>query len=165
MCPPVLRSDQILETYAINYDVTRASVGDFDYRASLENRASPLYLPTLREEAASDFFAIACVTELLGALAAGTPFPVEEITLGLHLFPLFLLLDRSGVKDVGQLRDFQDLCLATRCRFTLVTDSTRACIKHLFRERMDDEVEAEIDRRVDDAVREAEDTTRWRWMA
>jgi hypothetical protein len=157
LCPPVLRSDEILETYAINYRVTRASTGDFDYHLSLEDQESPLYLPTLREEAASDFFAIACVTDLLGRLTAGTPFPVEEITLGLHLFPLFLALDRAGVKDVGGLRDFQSLCLATRCRFTLVTDSTRACIKHLFRERMDRRLEAEIDRRVGHAVEEAEE--------
>ena len=103
------------------------------------------------------FFAIACISELVGRINSGKPYPIEEVTLALHIYQLYLMSERVGVGDIGSHQDMQEFILAIRCRFTLTTDSIRACIKGLFTEKLTTEVSDEIDQRVDHAVSEAEE--------
>jgi hypothetical protein len=65
LSPRAIQSDELLETYAINYHQVHGFTGEFDYSSSLDDTGSPLSLAIIREEAASDFFGVASITNLV----------------------------------------------------------------------------------------------------
>ncbi|ODA28186.1 hypothetical protein [Planctopirus hydrillae] len=150
LCPAAIHSDAIYETYSINFEQVRGFTGNFDYRASLLNAESPLNLPTLRQEVASDFFAVAAMTHLPTRCASSDEvYPLDEIVAGILTFPLVMGAESMALKWGAGKLELQDITLAMHCRYSVIIDSIRASIKAQFRGRQD---VAEVCRVIDSAV-------------
>ena len=154
LCPAAIYSDAIYETYSTNFNQVRRFTGDFDYKSSLQNPRSPLNLTTLRQEAASDFFAVAAMTSLaLKSTTPGEQYPLSEVVAGIFTFPLVMgieaIIQRWGLDK----RAVQDITLAMHCRYSLIIDSVRGGLKFPFRGRTNaGEIERYIDSEVDQFV-------------
>lgn len=150
LCPAAIHGDAIHETYSINYNQVRKFTGEFDYQTSLLNPESPLNLTTLRQEAASDFFAVAAMTHLpMRCASLGEAYPLDEVVFGVLTFPLVMGVESMALRWGVGTRDLQDITLAMHCRYSLIIDSVRAAIKAQFRGRQDS---AEVARLIDSVV-------------
>jgi hypothetical protein len=133
LCPKAILGDDLLETYRINYNRARSLTGEFDYASSFNDSNSRLNLALLREEAASDFFSVACMSHVVRrTLPAGADFPIAELAFGILLAPVVTALEEMFLKDLSSKRELQELILVMQCRFSLMVDSLRACVKTLF---------------------------------
>lgn len=155
LAPKGLYTDAILETYALNYQLIKHITGEFDYATSLSNPTSPLGLTVLREEAASDYFAVATITHLaLRLTPRGSPYPLSDILNGLLSFPMIMGLESVALCDYAQRRDLQDKVLAMHCRFSIIIDTVRAFVKSLIADR--NGAHRYIDSVIDEVVAEAD---------
>lgn len=150
LCPAAIQSDAIYETYSINFEQVRGFTGDFDYRASLSDPESPLNLTTLRQEAASDFFAVATTTRLpMRCNSLDEVYPLDEVVAGVLIFPLVMGVESMALRWGAATPELQDITLAMHCRYSIIIDSVRAAIKSQFRGRQN---AAEVDRLIDSVV-------------
>ena len=154
LCPDAIRSGAIYETYRINYDMVRPFTGEFDYEPGWTRADSPLNVGVLTEEAASDFFAVAAVTTLAHRMTpAGREYPLVQVASGVLLFPLVMGIQAFLLGHGTTRQDLQEMTLAMQCRYSLLVDSLRACIKSPFRQRRNfAEIEPVIDSSLDEVV-------------
>jgi hypothetical protein len=154
LCPRPIHSDAFHETYSINFEMVRRITGEFDYKSSLSNPESPLNLTVLREETASDFFAVASMTYLaMRCTPNGEEYPLIEVVSGILMFPLVMGLESIALKENASRREVQDIILAMQCRYSVMIDSVRACIKSQCRHKSNYvEIEHVIDSCINDLV-------------
>ena len=149
--PKVIYSNEILETYRLNYARVRSFTGDFNYEASLSDTQSPLNLETLRQEIMSDYFAVNTVCALIVKVwKNGEPFPLMEFTSSLLSFPLIMALQSICLAGPRSKREVQDITLAMHCRYSVIIDSVRGTLKSVFKSHPNrQEIFAVIDQCVD----------------
>lgn len=136
--PQVLQSEDISETYRINYERISLFTGEFDYASAMRDPQSFLYLPTLREEMVSDYFAVGCLCWLIARLGrTGEHFQLDELVTGLLLFPLLMGLQAVCLGVGRSWRAIQEITLAMHCRYSIMVDTIRCLLKGLFGERDD----------------------------
>jgi hypothetical protein len=149
LCPPVILTDELRETYRINYEMVRRFTGHFEYVEGLTNPQSPLNLSILREEAASDYFGVCAMTWLSRNIRkTGDEYPLGNIAGALLTFPLVMGLEALCFKDLRSTRELQEITLAMQCRYSLIIDSLRTAVKFMFTKNVE-ETHAEIDRWID----------------
>ncbi|MDE5446690.1 hypothetical protein GWG65_36105 [Bradyrhizobium sp. CSA207] len=132
LAPAPIHSDKFLDTYRINYDAIWPIVGDLDYQACQKDEQSPLYLPLLREEVISDWFAVNAVMYLVCHRTRDRKFEMTEAFASLVMFPLIAAFEETCLKEWRSTRFTQQVLLATQCRFSILIDSMRATGKKLF---------------------------------
>jgi hypothetical protein len=143
------------ETYRINYNLVRGYTGEFDYKASITDPTRPLNVGVLREEVASDYFAVCATVALINdQFGNREEYPLIIVIAVMLMFPLILML--QGLSSRGTHRERQEITLAMQCRSSVITDSVRANLKRTFRKRIEkvgpitDEHVNAISRSVDD---------------
>jgi hypothetical protein len=129
LCPQEIRSPAFHETYRICFEETRDVIGELDYRSAQQNSESPLKLSVLREEVASDWFAVAAVLNLICMRAR--EFRVYDIFGSLMMFPLVNAFEEICLKEWRSPEFVRETVLATQCRYSVLIDSMRSRAKHL----------------------------------
>jgi hypothetical protein len=130
--PADIHGPKFLDTYRINYKQICPILGDLDYRACQNSEASPLYLPLLREEVISDWFAVNAVIYLICRRSQNGEFHMTEAFSNLIMFPLVAAFEETCLKEWRSTQFVQEVLLATQCRYSILIDSMRATAKNLF---------------------------------
>jgi hypothetical protein len=129
LCPKEIHNPAFYDTYRICFEETRDVIGELDYRSAQINRGSPLHLDLLREEVASDWFAVAAVLNLICIRAR--EFRVYDIFGSLMMFPLVNAFEEICLKEWRSPQFVRETVLATQCRYLVLIDSMRSRAKHL----------------------------------
>ena len=149
IAPSMLRGEEFREVIPFNYPLVDNFTGQFDFQDAQVREDSLLFISNLREEAVSDWFAMAALSFLVfRSVSTGPDKKIE--------FPLFdfLLsaLSQSMVNGLqGMLlgsdlsvRNIQEAALAFHCRYSICIDSLRSILKTIFpgsENVIDDEVD------------------------
>ncbi|PSH62938.1 hypothetical protein CU102_24695 [Phyllobacterium brassicacearum] len=130
LAPAEIHSDTFFDTYRISHEEIRYLIGDLDYASCQEDQNSPLFLPLLKEEAISDWFAVTAVFALVARTSR--EFQLDQTFGNLVMFPLVAALEEICIKEWRSTKFLQEVLLATQCRFSLLIDSIRANARYLF---------------------------------
>jgi hypothetical protein len=132
LAPADIHSEKFFDTYRINYERIWPIIGDLDYVGSQKNDQSPLFLPLLREEVISDWFAVCAVFAVICKTTKNGEFELLSDFSNLIMFPLVAAFEATCLKEWPSTHFVQEVLLATQCRYSLLIDSMRATAKSIF---------------------------------